>query len=101
MRRGKMRGRNQLCRFRVGDLELVEEYEVTSTNPLVVRISSALLATAALLASGTASAVGPASPPSVVTGAASNIGPTSATVAGTVNPHGLATTYLFEYGQTT
>ena len=46
-------------------------------------------------------AAGFASPPSVVTGAASNIGPTSVTVAGTVNPHGLATTYLFEYGKTT
>ena len=67
----------------------------------MVRISLALLVSAVLLASGTASAVGFASPPSVVTGAASNIGPTSVTVAGTVNPHGLATTYLFEYGKTT
>jgi hypothetical protein len=66
-----------------------------------VRISVALLVSAVLLASGTANAVGLASPPTVVTGAASNIGPTSATVAGTVNPQGLATTYLFEYGKTT
>src|SRR5437764_15285427 len=66
-----------------------------------MRISVALLVSAVLLASGTANAVGLASPPSVVTGAASNIGPTSVTVAGTVNPHGLATTYLFEYGKTT
>jgi hypothetical protein len=40
-------------------------------------------------------------PPTVVTGAATNIGPTSATVAATVNPQGLATTYLFEYGKST
>jgi hypothetical protein len=61
----------------------------------------ALLVSAVLLTSGTANAVGLASPPTVVTGAASSIGPTSATVAGTVNPQGLATTYLFEYGKTT
>src|SRR5438093_6480371 len=64
-------------------------------------ISIALLVSAVSLASGTASAVGLASPPTVVTGAASNIGPTSATVAGTVTPQGLATTYSFEYGKTT
>ena len=68
---------------------------------MVVRISITLLFSAVLLASGTANAVGLASPPIVVTGAASNIGPTSVTVAGTVNPQGLATTYLFEYGKTT
>jgi phosphodiesterase/alkaline phosphatase D-like protein len=67
---------------------------------MVVRISVALLVSAVLLASGTANAVGLASP-TVVTGSASNIGPTSATVSGTVNPQGLATTYLFEYGKTT
>jgi hypothetical protein len=66
-----------------------------------VRISLGLLVSALLLSSGTANAVGLASPPGVVTGAASNIGPTSATVAGTVNPQGLATTYQFEYGKTT
>ncbi len=37
-------------------------------------------------------------PPNVTTGAAGSITPTAATVAGTVNPHGLATTYHFEYG---
>ncbi|TML14468.1 MAG: fibronectin type III domain-containing protein [Actinobacteria bacterium] len=66
-----------------------------------MRISIALLVSAVLLVSGTANAVGFASPPTVVTGVASNIGPTSATVAGTVNPQGLATTYSFEYGKTT
>src|SRR2546430_3132077 len=66
-----------------------------------MRISVALLVSAVLLASGTANAVGLASPPTWVTGAAGNIEPTSATVAGTVNPQGLAATYLFEYGKTT
>ncbi len=51
--------------------------------------------------------LGPPPPPTpppapvVVTGAASAITQTSATVAGRVNPNGLATTYHFEYGPTT
>ena len=40
-------------------------------------------------------------PPIVVTGVASNIGATTATLNGTVNPVGLETTYQFEYGLTT
>ena len=40
-------------------------------------------------------------PPIVVTGAASNIGDTTATLNGTVNPAGSETTYHFEYGLTT
>ena len=40
-------------------------------------------------------------PPSVTTGSASSITKTSASIAGTVNPNGLATTYHFDYGKTT
>jgi hypothetical protein len=40
-------------------------------------------------------------PPVAVTDPATNIGATSATLNGTVNPNGSATTYLFEYGTTT
>jgi phosphodiesterase/alkaline phosphatase D-like protein len=40
-------------------------------------------------------------PPSATTGSASRVGPTSATVSGTANPNGLATTVLFEYGTST
>lgn len=40
-------------------------------------------------------------PPIVTTGAASDVTPTTATVAGTVNPVGAATSYSFEYGTTT
>ncbi len=40
-------------------------------------------------------------PPIVVTGVASNIGDTTATLNGTVNPAGSATTYHFQYGLTT
>jgi phosphodiesterase/alkaline phosphatase D-like protein len=42
-----------------------------------------------------------ASGPSVTTGAASGVGATSATLTGSVNPQGQATTYHFEYGTTT
>jgi hypothetical protein len=42
-----------------------------------------------------------ASPPTAVTGAASGVGPTSATVGGTVNPNGQSTTWWVEYGTTT
>jgi hypothetical protein len=41
------------------------------------------------------------SPPAVVTGAAGSISQTSATLSGTVDPNGLATTYRFDYGTTT
>lgn len=39
--------------------------------------------------------------PVVVTGVATNLGPTTATLNGTVDPKGAATTYLFSYGLTT
>lgn len=39
--------------------------------------------------------------PTVTTGAASNVGETTATLNGTVNPNGAATTCHFEYGTTT
>jgi hypothetical protein len=44
-------------------------------------------------------AVAPAAgPPAATTGSATNLGPTTATVTGTVDPQGMATTYHFEYG---
>ena len=42
-----------------------------------------------------------ASPPVVVTSAATGVGPTSATLGGTVNPNGQATTWFVEYGTST
>ncbi|HEY5197417.1 MAG TPA: hypothetical protein VIJ51_10375 [Solirubrobacteraceae bacterium] len=41
-----------------------------------------------------------AGPPAVVTGAASGVTASGASLAGTVNPNGVATTYVFEYGPT-
>lgn len=40
-------------------------------------------------------------PPAATTGVATAVGDTGATLKGTVNPHGLATTYFFNYGTTT
>jgi phosphodiesterase/alkaline phosphatase D-like protein len=40
-------------------------------------------------------------PPSVVTGGANNLGPTSATVSGTVNPNGRSTSWYVEWGTST
>jgi hypothetical protein len=42
----------------------------------------------------------PISPPTVTTTAASSVAATGATLNGTVNPHGGAATYYFEYGTT-
>jgi Ca2+-binding RTX toxin-like protein len=39
--------------------------------------------------------------PTITTGAAANVGPTTATVAGTVNPNGRSTSWYAEYGTTT
>ena len=41
------------------------------------------------------------SPPTVTTSAASSVGQTGATLNGSVNPNGQATTYYFQYGTTT
>jgi hypothetical protein len=51
-------------------------------------------------AAGTTSSTSTTSPtaPSATTGSASNLGQSSATLSGTVNPDGQATTYYFEYG---
>ena len=44
---------------------------------------------------------GSAPPPTVTTASASSVSTTAATLNGTVNPNGAATTYQFEYGTTT
>lgn len=58
----------------------------------VVAIAMLLLGAAAASAAG---------PPAATTGSATNIGQTTATVAGTVDPQGMATTYHVEYGTST
>lgn len=62
-----------------------------------------VLCVAAVAVAGAALAGGAlaAGPPVVVTGAASALGSASATVVGTVNPNGIATTWVVEYGTTT
>jgi phosphodiesterase/alkaline phosphatase D-like protein len=39
--------------------------------------------------------------PAAITGPVTSVGPTTATLTGTVNPNGLATTWYFEYGAST
>ncbi len=55
------------------------------------------------ISSGGAPALASAAPaaPAATTGAATNVAQSSATVAGTVNPNGTATSYYFQYGTTT
>jgi hypothetical protein len=57
------------------------------------------------LAIGSAGSPAPASaaptPPSATTGSASDVGQSSATLSGTVDPNGQSTTYYFQYGTTT
>jgi hypothetical protein len=62
-----------------------------------MRLAVAAIATL-LLGAAVASAAGP---PPATTGSATNIGQTTATVAGTVGPQGMATTYHVEYGTST
>jgi hypothetical protein len=62
---------------------------------LSLSIALTLILGAALAAPALAAA------PSVTTGGASAVTPTSATVSGTVNPRGRPTSYYFEFGKTT
>jgi hypothetical protein len=43
----------------------------------------------------------PTGPPVVITNAASNVNPSSATLSGSLDPHGFSTTVYFQYGTTT
>lgn len=63
---------------------------------MLTRLVIPVVAAVALATAGLAGAA----PPSVTTGAASSIGSSTVTVAGTVDPRGLATTWLVEYGTT-
>jgi hypothetical protein len=64
---------------------------------LSIRIA---LLTAALVCLIPASALA-AAKPAVTTGGASSVSPDAATLAGSVNPNGLVTTWYFQYGKTT
>jgi hypothetical protein len=62
---------------------------------------SALMAIATTAVAMTAPAIASAAAPTVTTGGAAQVTVTSATLTGTVNPRGLATSYYFQYGTTT
>ena len=57
--------------------------------------------TAAATTTTTTSTTSSAQPPSATTGAASGVSYATATLAGTVNPNGTATSYYFQYGPST
>lgn len=65
--------------------------------PLTILIAGLALAAVGVAPAGALAIA----PPIVTTGAASAVANTTATVAGTVDPSGSATTYSFEYGTTT
>ena len=67
----------------------------------VVLVSCGLLGLAITSASHPAPASAAAAAPTVTTGPPSDIGQSSATTSGTVNPNGQSTTYYFKYGTTT
>ena len=67
----------------------------------IVLVVCGLLAVAIVSAGNPARAGAAASPPTATTGSPSDLGQSSASLTGTVNPNGQATTYFFEYGTTT
>lgn len=68
-----------------------------------VVLATACASIALVISSGGADAAASAAPaaPAATTGAATDVAQSSATVAGTVNPNGTATSYSFQYGTTT
>jgi len=67
----------------------------------IVLIACGALAVAITSAGNPARASAAASPPSTTTSAPADVGQSSATLSGTVNPNGQSTTYYFQYGATT
>ena len=63
-----------------------------SFRTVLVVVALACLAPATALAAGK---------PAVTTGGSANVSPTAATIAGSVNPNGLVTTWYFQYGKST
>jgi hypothetical protein len=68
---------------------------------VIVAVACASVALALSSTSGPAAASAAPARPVVTTGSATNVGESSATVNGTVNPNGNATTYYFRFGTTT
>ena len=67
----------------------------------ITLIAGGLLVLAISSGGRAAPASAAAAPPSVTTGTPSNVGESSATVSGTINPNGQSTSYYFRYGTTT
>jgi hypothetical protein len=67
----------------------------------IVLVACGVLAVAVISAGRPTSASAAASAPAVTTSSTSDVGKSSATLSGTVNPNGQSTTYYFQYGTTT
>jgi hypothetical protein len=67
----------------------------------IVLVACGLLAVAIASAGNPTSATAAPTPPTVTNNSPSDVGQSEATLSGTVNPNGQATTYFFEYGTTT
>ena len=76
---------------------------MTRLRVVIAALGVACASIAIALASGGSPAVAAAAaaPPASTTGAATNLAQSSATIAGTVNPNGTATSYYFQYGTST
>jgi hypothetical protein len=76
---------------------------LTRLRVVMAAVGVACASIALAISSGGSAAVASAAPapPAATTGAATNVAQSSATVAGTVNPNGTATSYSFQYGTST
>jgi hypothetical protein len=73
----------------------------TRVAAAIVLVALGLLSVAVLSARSPAPASAAARAPAVTTSSPGDVGKSSATVSGTVNPNGQSTTYYFQYGTTT
>ena len=76
---------------------------MTRLRVVTAAIGVACASIALIISSGgpAAAASGAPAPPSATTGTATNVAQSSTTVAGTLNPNGVTTSYYFQYGTNT
>jgi len=74
---------------------------LTANTPYHFRVVASNAAGTTMGSDRTFTTLTPTGPPVVITNAASNVTPSSATLNGSLDPHGLPTTVRFQYGTTT
>jgi hypothetical protein len=95
VRHGRRRAATRICRHRVAG----RHHPKPVSAPAPVSPPAPVKPPAPVVAAAVSTSA--AAPPAVQTGAVSAITGTGATVAGTVDPHGVTTTYAFQWGTTT